>query len=85
MFGMAQAAAGLRFALEARQKLRFRRPPRSDHLHRHDARRPQVRGQVDVAHAARAELLVDAVFAVEDFADHAETQRVQPPSYQSQI
>ena len=67
---MAQAAARLCFALETGEKLRFRRPSRSDHLHRHDASRPEMRGQVDITHAARAELLVDAVFGVEDFADH---------------
>ena len=29
-----------------------------------------MRRQVDITHSARAELLVDAVFGVEDFADH---------------
>ena len=67
---MAQAAARLCFALETGEKLRFRRPPRSDHFDRDDASRSEMRCQVDIAHSARAELLVDAVFGVEDFADH---------------
>jgi hypothetical protein len=29
-----------------------------------------MRRQVDIAHSARAELLIDAVFGVKDFADH---------------
>src|SRR5277367_3636649 len=67
---MAEAAAGLRFALEPREKLRFFRPLRSDHFHRNDARGSEVSRQVDIAHPARAELFVDAVLGVEDFADH---------------
>src|SRR5271165_5126442 len=66
--GMAQTAAGLRFALEAGEKLWLRRPFRSDHFERDDPSGSEVRGQIDVPHAARAKLLVDAVFAVEDFA-----------------
>jgi hypothetical protein len=39
-----------------------------------------MRCQVDITHSARAELLVDTVFGVEDFADHGVIQKVQPPS-----
>src|ERR1035438_10489076 len=77
---MAQAAACLCFALETGEKLRFRRPPRSDHFDRDDTRRSEMRCQVDITHSARAELPVDAVFGVEDFADHGVIQGVQPPS-----
>src|SRR5271165_6624053 len=66
-------------ALEAGEKLRLRRPFRSDHFERDDASGSEVRGQIDVPHSARAELLVDAVFAVEDFAGHGVSERVQAP------
>jgi hypothetical protein len=44
-----------------------------------------MRRQVHIAHSACAELLVDSVFGVENFADHRLIQRmvnkrVQPPS-----
>ena len=68
--GMAQAAAGLRFALKASEELRFGGPFGGDHFDGDDARRAEMGGEVDVAHAAGAELFVDAVFAVEDIADH---------------
>ena len=67
---MAQAAACLCFALETGKKLRFRGPPRCDHFDRDHASRSEVRCQIDITHPARAELLVDAIFGVEDFADH---------------
>ena len=67
---MAQPAARLRFPLEPCQEMRVRRPLGSDHLDRHDPRGSEVRGQVDVSHTARAQLAVEAVFAVKDFVDH---------------
>ncbi len=68
--GMAQAAAGLRFPLETGYEMGVRPPFRSDYLHGHDAGGSEMGGQVNVSHAARAQLAVDAVFAVEDFTDH---------------
>jgi hypothetical protein len=67
---MAQAAACLCFALEPDKKLRFRCPPWSDHFDGDNASRSEMRCQVNITHSARAELLVDAVLGVEEFADH---------------
>jgi hypothetical protein len=60
--GVAQTAARLRFALEPREKLRFRRPLGSDHFDRNHPRGAQVRRQVHISHPACAQLFVDPVF-----------------------
>src|SRR5215472_2711819 len=72
---MAQTATSLRFPLEARQETRVRRPLGSDHFYGHDACGSEVRGEVNVSHTTRAQLAVDAVFAVEDFLDHGGPER----------
>src|SRR5512146_1413789 len=64
---VAEAAACLRLTLKTGEKVRIGGPPRRDHFHRDDASGSQVRGQVDIAHSACAELLVNAVLAVENF------------------
>jgi hypothetical protein len=67
---MAQTAAGLRFTLKTGQKLRFPRPPWRDHFDSDNAGGTKVGSQVDVPHAARAQVLVDSIFPVQNFADH---------------
>ena len=41
---------------------------------------PKMRRQVDISHSARAELFVDPIFGVENFAGHGMGPMVQPPS-----
>jgi hypothetical protein len=67
---MPQTAAGLRFTLETREKLRFRGPLGRDHFDCDQARGSEVRGQVDVPHSTCAQVFVDPIFAVKNFAEH---------------
>src|ERR1700691_1528003 len=57
--GMPQPPASLRFCSKTRQEMRLGGPPGCDDLNSYCARGTEVRRQVYVTHAARAELLVD--------------------------
>src|SRR5262249_38225913 len=72
--GMAQPPASLSFSLKTREKMGVRGPFRGDYFYGNDARRSQVRRQIDVAHSTRTELLIDSVFAVKDLAEHGSAQ-----------
>ena len=69
-FNIPSTAASLGFPLKAAEELGLGRPPGSDHLDRNDTGGSEVSGEIDVAHTAGAELAVNAVFGVEDLANH---------------
>src|SRR5450432_11179 len=68
--GVAKTAAGLGFPLEAAEELGIGGPPGRDDLDGNDTGGSEVRGEVDIAHTSRAKLAVNAVFAVQDLANH---------------
>ena len=68
--GVAKTAAGLGFPLKAAEELGLGGPPRRDDLDGNDTGGSEVGGEVDVAHTAGTELAVNAVFGVEDLANH---------------
>src|SRR5579862_6566156 len=65
--GVTEAPAGLSFALEPGQKVRFGGPSWGDYFDGDSASGSQMSRQIDVSHTARAELLVNPVFGVENF------------------
>jgi len=69
--GMTQAAARLSLPLKSGEELRIGGPFGGDHLNGDDARGAEMRAEIDVSHAARTELAVDAILAVEDRANQA--------------
>ena len=73
-----QTSAGLRFALKACQEMGVSGPLRGDHLDRDHAGGPEVGGEIDISHTARTQLTVDAIFAIDDFADHGWPEYQKP-------
>ena len=68
--GVAKTTAGLSFPLESAEELGIGGPSGRDDLDGNDTGGSEVGGEVDVAHTAGAELAVNAVFGVEDLANH---------------
>ena len=68
--GVAQTAAGLGFPLKAAEELGLGGPPGRDDLDGNDTGGPEVGGEVDVAHAAGAKLTVNAIFGIQNLANH---------------
>ena len=81
---MPQPSARLCLPLEPRQKMRIRRPLGRDDLDRNHPRRPQMRREIDSPHPTRPKLLIDAVLAVESFADH-EAAMIATPCGEARI
>jgi hypothetical protein len=68
--GVAKTTAGLGFPLEAAEELGIGGPPGRDDLDCNDTGGSEVGRKVDGAHTAGAELAVNAVFGVQDLANH---------------